>query len=111
MAISIDGTDPVNPSTFTFDPGSVALQELLRRHTAEWVALVDVLTRRMLHTSQHIRCPIWLAGRLQEDANAARIAVGLEEFGWNDAVRDEEVGRCSVHPENCEGQHTHGRAS
>ena len=68
---------------------------------------VDRFTRRLLHTSQHSRCVIWLSGRLQDDIGAIRIAVGLEEFGWNDAVPDEEVGRCSVHPTECEGQHTH----
>lgn len=101
--------NPVDRPTFIFDPGSVALQELLKRHAAEWVALVDVLTRRMLHTSQHDHCPIWLGGRLQEDANAARTAVGLAPFGWNDTVPDEEVGRCTVHHEGCAGQHTHQR--
>lgn len=34
-------------------------------------------------------------------------AAGLPRFGWNDAVPDEEVGRCSVHAVDCEGQHTH----
>lgn len=53
---------------------------------------VDRITRRLLHTSQHNRCVIWVAGRIQEDVNALRAAVGLPEFGWNDAVPDEEVG-------------------
>lgn len=74
----------------------------------EAVAAVDRFTRRLLHTSQHNRCVIWLAGRVQDDINGLREAVGLEPFGWNDAVPDEEVGRCAVHTEDdCAGQHTH----
>jgi hypothetical protein len=68
---------------------------------------VDRFTRRLLHTSQHNRCVIFIAGRIQEDINELRRAVGLPEFGWHDAVPDEEVGRCSVHPDDCKGQHTH----
>ncbi len=68
---------------------------------------VDRYTRRLLHTSMHNRCMIWIGGRIQDDVNGLREAVGLEELGWNDAVPDEEVGRCTVHEENCEGQHTH----
>ncbi len=71
------------------------------------VGEVDSLTRRLLHTSQHSRCPIWLAGRVQNDVNALRAAAGLPEFGWNDSVPDEEVGQCAVHVEDCAGQHTH----
>lgn len=67
----------------------------------------DRLTRRLLHTSQHNQCVIWLGGRIQEDVNALRAAAGLPEFGWNDSVPDEEVGRCTVHAEGCAGQHTH----
>lgn len=68
---------------------------------------VDRATRRLLHTSQHNQCVIWVGGRIQDDVNELRGAVGLPGFGWNDAVPDEEVGRCSVHPTDCVGQHTH----
>lgn len=70
-------------------------------------AAVDRATRRLLHTSQHNRSPIWLAGRIQDDVNRLRAAVGLPEFGWNDSVPDDEVGRCAVHVEGCAGQHSH----
>lgn len=68
---------------------------------------VDQTTQRLWHTSQHDRCTIFIAGRIQDDVNALRAAFGLPEFGWNDAIPDEEVGRCSVHPDGCAGQHTH----
>ncbi len=70
-------------------------------------AEVDRLTRRLLHTSQHNKILIFLAGRIQDDINELRVAAGLPEFGWNDSVPDEEVGRCTVHAEDCAGQHTH----
>jgi hypothetical protein len=73
----------------------------------ELAQVVDRVTRRLLHTSQHNGCVIFIAGRIQEDIDELRRAAGLAEFGWNDTVRDEEVGRCSVHSEGCEGQHTH----
>jgi hypothetical protein len=68
---------------------------------------VDRLTRRLLHTSQHDQCVIWVARRIQEDINELRAAAGLPVFGWNDAVPDVEVARCSVHVVDCAGQHTH----
>lgn len=68
---------------------------------------VDRVTRRLLHTSQHNRCVIWLAGRIQDDINELRRVAGLDEFHWGDFVPDEEVGRCTVHAEDCAGQHTH----
>jgi hypothetical protein len=81
--------------------------------TCTWPGWVDPVpverhTRRLWHTSQHNRCIIWLAGRIQADVNALREAVGLPELGWNDSVPDEEVGRCAVHmDDDCAGQHTH----
>lgn len=68
---------------------------------------VERITRRLLHTSQHIKIPIFIAGRIQDDINELRRAVGLSEFVWGDYVPDEEVGRCTVHSEDCAGQHTH----
>lgn len=68
---------------------------------------VDRLTRRLLHTSQHSKIQIFLAGRIQDDISELRAAAGLPEFGWNDSVPDEEVDRCTVHAEDCRGQHTH----
>lgn len=74
----------------------------------EYVMTIHRFTRRLWHTSQHSQCKIWLAGRIQDDVNALRAAVGLPEFGWNDSVPDEEVGRCAVHVHDaCAGQHTH----
>ena len=73
----------------------------------ELAKVVDRATRRLLHTSQHNGCVIFIAGRIQEDIDELRRTAGLSEFGWNDSIRDEEVGRCSVHSEGCEGQHTH----
>lgn len=71
-------------------------------------AEVERVTRRLWHTSQHQGCLIWLSGRIQDDVNALRAAVGLAEFGWNDSVPDEEVGRCAVHHDDyCAGQHAH----
>jgi hypothetical protein len=68
----------------------------------------DRATRRLLHTSQHNRCVIFIGGRIQDDINELRRAAGLADFGWNDSVQDEEVGRCTVHSDSwCEGQHTH----
>jgi hypothetical protein len=68
---------------------------------------VDRLTRRLLHTSQHNKIPIFLASRIQDDINEMRAAAGLPLFGWGDCVPDEEVERCTVHAEGCSGQHTH----
>jgi len=68
---------------------------------------IDRITRRLLHTSQHNKCVIWLSGRIQDDINELRRTAGLPEFGWGDAVPYEEVGRCTVHTEDCGGQHTH----
>jgi hypothetical protein len=110
------------PSGTRLEPGRIAeLVDLASRPAAaghprltprceandEGQAAIDRITRRLWHTSQHRKCPIWLAGRVQDDVEALRAEFGLPEFGWNDAVPDEEVGRCSVHPENCIGQHTH----
>lgn len=69
---------------------------------------IDRATRRLWHTSQHDKCTIFLGGRIQEDVNVLRRTAGLPEFGWNDSVPDQEVGRCTVHSEDCAGQHTHG---
>lgn len=71
------------------------------------IAAVNRATRRLLHTSQHNRCVIFIGGRIQDDINELRRAAGLPEFGWNDSVTDQEVGRCTVHSGRCEGQHTH----
>jgi hypothetical protein len=68
---------------------------------------IDQLTRRLLHTSQHDKIPIFLSTRIQDDINRLRRSSGLPEFGWGDAVPDEEVGRCTVHADDCAGQHTH----
>jgi hypothetical protein len=68
---------------------------------------VERWSRHLWHTSQHNRAPIWLAGRLQAQANEMRVAAGLEPFGWNDSVPDAEFGECSVHSEGCSGQETH----
>jgi hypothetical protein len=68
---------------------------------------IEVTTRRLLHTSQHSRCPIFIGGRIQDDINELRRAAGLLEFGWGDAVPDAEVGRCSMHGATCAGQETH----
>lgn len=68
---------------------------------------VDQLTRHLLHISQHNRMVIGLGGRVQDVVAEMRAAVGLEAFGWNDFVHDYEFGQCSVHVEDCEGQHTH----
>lgn len=71
---------------------------------------IDRWTARLLHTSQHGQCPIWLAGRIQQDVNGLRAAAGLEPYGWGDFIPDERVTRCSVHTERCVGQHTHPEA-
>lgn len=68
---------------------------------------IDRWSRRVWHVSQHNRMVIGLAGRLQKLANEMREAIGLEPFGWNDAVLDAEFGECSVHVEGCLGQETH----
>jgi hypothetical protein len=68
---------------------------------------IDRLTRRLLHTSQHNKIPIFLAGRIQGDIDELRRTAGLPEFDWDSAVPDAEVGRCTVHAEDCAGQHTH----
>lgn len=68
---------------------------------------VDRWSRHLWHTSQHNRMVIALAGRLQDQANEMRKAVGLEPLGWNDAFPDAEFGECSVHAGNCKGQETH----
>lgn len=70
-------------------------------------AEINRVTRRLLHTSQHNKIPIFIAGRVQADINDLRRVAGLPEFGWGDTVPDEEVGRCTVHSEGCAGQHTH----
>ena len=67
---------------------------------------VDRWSRHLLHTSQHNSMPIFLGGRLQKQANGMRKAVGLEPFGWGDAIPDAEFGECSVH-HDCLGQETH----
>lgn len=87
-------------------PGRPALQPRYEANE-EGEAGLDRFTRRLWHSSQHGRCPIWLAGRIQDDVNELRDEFRLPKFGWDDAVPDEEVGRCSVHPEECSGQHTH----
>lgn len=74
---------------------------------SELVSAIDRATRRLLHTSQHDYCVIFIGGRIQEDIAELRAAAGLPEFGWNDSIPDQEVGRCSVHSQHCEGQHTH----
>ena len=68
---------------------------------------INRITRRLLHTSQHNKIPIFIAGRIQDDINELRKAAGLPKFGWGDSVPDEEVGRCTVHSKDCAGQHTH----
>lgn len=78
-----------------------------RIHAALAAADVERLTRRLLHTSQHGRIPIFLAGRIQDDIDELRVAAGLPRFGWGEAVPDQEVGRCTVHAEDCAGQHIH----
>lgn len=70
-------------------------------------AAIDRATRRLLHTSQHNACPIFIGGRIQDDINDLRRAAGLSEFGWGDCVPDAEVNRCTVHSDNCAGQETH----
>jgi hypothetical protein len=92
---------PAEPRT------GVSAGERVPQAGTEALRAVARYTDRLWHTSQHSRCPIWLADRIQDDVNALRTAVGLSEFGWNYWVPDEEVGRCSVHPEGCNGQHTH----
>jgi hypothetical protein len=68
---------------------------------------VHKFTRRLLHTAQHNQCMIWLSVRIKNDINDLRTAAGLPKFSWGDVVWDQEVGRCSVHPIDCPGQHTH----
>lgn len=68
---------------------------------------VDRRSRHLWHTSQHNHMPIFLGGRLQEQANKMREAVGLEPLGWGDAIPDAEFGECSVHSDGCAGQETH----
>lgn len=68
---------------------------------------VDRWSRHLLHTSQHNGMPIFLGGRLQEQANEMRRASGLEPFGWGDTFPDAEFGECSVHSNGCAGQETH----
>lgn len=74
------------------------------------VADVERLSRRLWHTSQHNGCPIFIGGRVQDDVNELRAAAGVDGYGWVDSVPDEEVGRCTVHAEDCSGQHTHAQA-
>jgi hypothetical protein len=64
-------------------------------------------SRHLWHTSQHNKMVIALSGRLQKQANEMRRAVGLPEFGWNDAFPDADFSECSVHVADCEGQETH----
>lgn len=68
---------------------------------------VDEWSKHLWHMSQHSRTPIFLAGRLQKQAQEMRKAVGLKPFGWNYFVPDAMFKECSVHSENCEGQETH----
>jgi hypothetical protein len=69
---------------------------------------VNRWSRHLLHTSQHGSMQIALGGRIQGVAEEMREAVGLPEFGWNDAVPDAEFGECSVHASgSCRGQGTH----
>lgn len=68
---------------------------------------VERMSRRLLHTSQHNKSPIFIGGRIQDDINELRRAAGLPEFAWGDSVPDAEVGRCTVHSEGCAGQETH----
>jgi hypothetical protein len=94
---------PVEPRT-----GEPARERVPGTGRDDLRAAVARYTDRLWHTSQHGKCPIWLAGRMQDDVNALRAAVGLSEFGWNYWVPDEEAGRCTVHVEDeCAGQHTH----
>lgn len=92
-------------------PVLAALAEILTMHAAsigDPAGIIDRYTRRLWHTSQHNRCAIFIGGRVQDDVNGLRAAVGLPEFGWNDSVPDEDVERCSVHTDDdCKGQHTH----
>lgn len=68
---------------------------------------VERWSRHLLHTSQHDRMVIGLAGRLQDLANEMRESVGLKPFGWGDMVLDAEFKECSVHVSDCLGQETH----
>lgn len=68
---------------------------------------VDDWSTHLWHASQHDKMIIGLGGRLQALANEMRVAVGLEEFGWNTSFPDERFGECSVHVEGCAGQETH----
>jgi hypothetical protein len=93
-----------------------AVKAHLETHTLlEWVQelarlrdSVNTWSRHLLHTSQHGNMQIALGGRIQGVAEEMRQAVGLPEFGWNDAVPDAEFGECSVHASGgCRGQETH----
>lgn len=72
---------------------------------------VDRWSRHLWHTSQHNGMPIFLGGRLQEQANEMRRAAGLVPFGWGNAFPDAEFGECSVHSDGCAGQETHALIS
>jgi hypothetical protein len=72
---------------------------------------IDRWSKHLWHTSQHNRIVIALAGRLQDLANEMRESVGLEPFGWNDAFPDDMFNECTVHVDDCEGQHTHPSAT
>lgn len=82
----------------------------MSEQSAEKDALdVDRWSRHLWHTSQHNRMPIFLGGRLQDQANEMRRAAGLEPLNWGDAFPDALFGECSVHSDECQGQETHGR--
>jgi hypothetical protein len=98
----------------------VGLEKIVKAHLEthallEWVQelarlrdAVNAWSRHLLHTSQHNNVQIALAGRIQGVAGEMREAVGLPEFGWNDAVPDAEFGECTVHASaSCRGQETH----
>lgn len=69
---------------------------------------IDRITRRLLHTSQHDKIPIFLAGRIQDDIEELRRLAALPAFKWTDpGIPDAEVRRCSVCTDDCLGQERH----
>lgn len=108
--------NPLGPLTARFANSEAVLRAHLETHSlVEWVQelarlreAVNGWSRHLLHTSQHNNMQIALGGRIQRVADEMREAVGLPEFGWNDAVPDAEFGECSVHASgSCRGQETH----
>jgi hypothetical protein len=108
--------NPLGPLTARFANAEAVLRAHLETHALiEWVAELARLrdgvngwSRRLLHASQHNNMQIALGGRIQAVAEEMREAVGMAEFGWNDAVPDAEFGECTVHASgSCRGREAH----